>query len=271
MPGDKVEVILPLRKNRDLARSMFRAGTGTGSSLRQPSPMATGQVRGIRRLEAASGQLVRDPAQRGPDRLNLRNQKLAADMAPPKANEPELLTRARDRQNHTSKSNQELADDKAAEKQRKLLAMIDEVEAQRAGNQRRRPLIAHVQLWTPRRSSYVCDAPNNPLSSERGLFNASGNSPTALETARSGIIRGPVESGRLSPFGRSRTSCRRDDHVFLIEAPSDKSKSIKLFYQKALFELGASGHGGADPFEVLRATCCAAIRSAALGSAPQSC
>lgn len=74
---------------------------------------------------------------------------------------------------------------------------------------------------------------------------------TALETARLGIIRGPVGIGKTFALWQIADELSQgEDRVFLIEAPSDKSKAVKRFYQKALFDIGASGHGGADPFEV---------------------
>lgn len=74
---------------------------------------------------------------------------------------------------------------------------------------------------------------------------------TALETARLGIIRGPVEIGKTFALWQIADGMSQgDDHVFLIEASSHKSKSEKRFYQKALFAIGASRHGGVDPFEV---------------------
>ena len=132
MPGDKVEVILPLRKNRDLA--WINVPGQAPERIELAPTFAYGDRAGARYqagLEAASGQVVRDLARNvDPTVSTFENQKLAADMAPPKANEPELWTRARVIDKTTlRKSNQELADDKAAEKQRKLLAMIDEVEA----------------------------------------------------------------------------------------------------------------------------------------------
>jgi len=66
----------------------------------------------------------------------------------------------------------------------------------------------------------------------------------AMETARLGIGK----SFALRRIAEDLT--QGDDQVLLIEAPSDKSQSVRRFYQKALFDLGFCGHGGADPFEV---------------------
>jgi hypothetical protein len=38
----------------------------------------------------------------------------------------------------------------------------------------------------------------------------------------------------------------------LVEAPSDKRKSMQRFHQKAVVDLGMSGLGGADPSEVFK-------------------
>lgn len=76
-------------------------------------------------------------------------------------------------------------------------------------------------------------------------------SRAALETARLGIVRGPVGIGKTFALRQiAEELSQGDDQVFLIEAPSDKSASVRRFYQSALYDLGAYGHGGADPFDV---------------------
>lgn len=74
---------------------------------------------------------------------------------------------------------------------------------------------------------------------------------TALETARLGIVRGPVGIGKTFALRQiAEELSQGDDGVFLIEAPSDKSKVVLRFYQSALIDIGVYGHGGADPFDV---------------------
>jgi DNA transposition AAA+ family ATPase len=76
-------------------------------------------------------------------------------------------------------------------------------------------------------------------------------SRAVLETARLGIVRGPVGIGKTFALRQiAEELSQGDDQVFLIEAPSDKSKAVRRFYQSALFDLGVYGHGGADPFDV---------------------
>lgn len=76
-------------------------------------------------------------------------------------------------------------------------------------------------------------------------------SRAALETARLGIVRGPVGIGKTFALWQiAEELSQGDDQVFLIEAPSDKSKSVRRFYQSALYDIGVYGHGGADPFDV---------------------
>lgn len=75
----------------------------------------------------------------------------------------------------------------------------------------------------------------------------------ALDTARLGIVRGPVGIGKsfaLRQIEEELSQC--EDRVFLVEAPADKSASVQRFYQKALFDLGFSGHGSSDPFGVFK-------------------
>jgi type II secretory pathway predicted ATPase ExeA len=72
-----------------------------------------------------------------------------------------------------------------------------------------------------------------------------------LETARLGIVRGPVGIGKTYALRLIADHLTKDsDKVLLIEAPSEKSQSVRRFYQNALFDMGYFGHGGADPFEV---------------------
>ena len=82
-------------------------------------------------LEAASNRAVRDLARDvDPTVSTFEEQKRAADMTTPKAPAPELWTGPRviDK-TALRKSDREFADDAAAENQRKMLAMIDEVNA----------------------------------------------------------------------------------------------------------------------------------------------
>lgn len=74
-----------------------------------------------------------------------------------------------------------------------------------------------------------------------------------LDTARLGIVRGQVGVGKTFALRQIEEELSQgDDQVFLFEAPSDKSKSINRFYQKALFDLGFGGFGGSDPFEFFK-------------------
>ncbi len=74
-----------------------------------------------------------------------------------------------------------------------------------------------------------------------------------LDTARLGIVRGQVGIGKSFALRQIEDELSQGkDQVFLFEAPSDKSKSITRFYQKALFDLGFGGFGGSDPFEFFK-------------------
>lgn len=74
-----------------------------------------------------------------------------------------------------------------------------------------------------------------------------------LETARLGIVRGPVGIGKSFALRLIWEELDQgDDLVFLVEAPADKSASIQRFYNKALFDLGFRGFGGSDPFEYFK-------------------
>lgn len=74
-----------------------------------------------------------------------------------------------------------------------------------------------------------------------------------LETARLGIVRGPVGIGKSFALRQIWEELDQgDDQVFLVEAPADKSASIQRFYNKALFDLGFRGFGGSDPFEFFK-------------------
>ncbi len=76
-------------------------------------------------------------------------------------------------------------------------------------------------------------------------------SRAALETARLGILRGPVGIGKTFALRQIADELSQGgDVVFLVEAPSDKSKAVRRLYQATLFDIGACGHGGADPFDV---------------------
>jgi hypothetical protein len=76
-------------------------------------------------------------------------------------------------------------------------------------------------------------------------------SRTALETAQLGIVRGPVGIGKTFALRQiAEELSQGEDYVFLIEAPSDKSKAVRRFYLSALSDIGVYGHGGADPFDV---------------------
>jgi AAA domain len=75
----------------------------------------------------------------------------------------------------------------------------------------------------------------------------------AMETARLAIARGPVGIGKTFALWQiAEELTQGEDVVFFLEAPSDKSASIQKFYRKALFDLGFSGFGGADAFEVFK-------------------
>jgi type II secretory pathway predicted ATPase ExeA len=76
-------------------------------------------------------------------------------------------------------------------------------------------------------------------------------SRAALETARLGIVRGPVGIGKTYALRQVADELSQgDDDVILIEAPADKSAAVRRFYLSALCDIGVYGHGGADPFDV---------------------
>lgn len=128
MPGEKVEVLLPPRKDRGHARINLPG--------RAPEPIelapifAYGDRAGARYqagLEAASNRFVRHlERDLGPTVSTFELQKLAADMSPPKANTPEQWTGPRviDK-TAPRKTEEQLAEEHRAERQRKLLAMIE--------------------------------------------------------------------------------------------------------------------------------------------------
>lgn len=92
-----------------------------------------------------------------------------------------------------------------------------------------------------------------PIIPTKAYSTLSAVARTLMETARLGIVRGPVGIGKSFALEQiAQDLSQGDDEVFLFESPSDKSKSIQRFYQKALFDLGFRGFGGADPFELFR-------------------
>jgi hypothetical protein len=128
MPGEKVEVLLPLRKDRGYAWVNL---PGRAPERIELAPtFAYGDRAGARyqaALEAASNRFVRDLARDlDPTVSTFEHQKRAADMTPPKAPAPELWTGPRviDK-TAPRKTEEELAEEQRAERQRKLLAMIE--------------------------------------------------------------------------------------------------------------------------------------------------
>jgi hypothetical protein len=127
MPGEKVEVLLPLRKDRDFAwinlpgRMPERVGLAP--------TFAYGDRAGARYqagLEADSNRAWRDLARDVDSTVStFEHQKRAADMTPPKANPPELWTGAGviDK-TAPRKTEEQLAEEVRQERYRKLLAMI---------------------------------------------------------------------------------------------------------------------------------------------------
>lgn len=128
MPGEKVEVLLPLRKDRGYAW-LNLPGRAPERIERAPT-FAYGDRDGARyqaQLEAASNQFVRDLARDlDPTVSTFEHQKRAADMTPPRAPAPDLWTGPRviDK-TALRKTDEELAEEQRAERQRKLLAMIE--------------------------------------------------------------------------------------------------------------------------------------------------
>ncbi len=127
-PGEKVEVLLPLRNDRGYAWVNLR---GRAPERIEMAPtFAYGDRDGARyqaSLEAASNRVVRDLARDlDPTVSTFEAQKRAADFTPPLAPAPDVWTGPRviDK-TERRKSPEELAEEQRAERQRKLLAMID--------------------------------------------------------------------------------------------------------------------------------------------------
>lgn len=71
--------------------------------------------------------------------------------------------------------------------------------------------------------------------------------------AQLSIVRGHPGIGKSFALQQIETELSRgEDEVYLMEAPSDKSRSLDKFFRKALFDLGFYGHGGADPYEYFK-------------------
>jgi hypothetical protein len=128
MPGEKVEVLLPLRKDR--GHAWVNLPGRAPERIELAPTFAYGDRAGARyqaALEAASNRVVRDLARDlDPTVSTFENQKRAADMTPPKAPAPDVWTGPRviDK-TAPRKTEEELAEEQRAERQRKLLAMID--------------------------------------------------------------------------------------------------------------------------------------------------
>jgi len=132
MPGEKVEVLLPLRKDR--GHAWINLPGRMPERIELAPTLACGDRAGARyqaALEAASNRAVRDVARDAdPTVSTFEQQKRAADMTPPKAPEPELRTGPRViDETALRKFDRRLAGDAAAENQRKVLAMIEKVNA----------------------------------------------------------------------------------------------------------------------------------------------
>ncbi len=128
MPGEKVEVLLPLRKDRGYA--WLNLPGRAPERIELAPTFAYGDRAGARyqaQLEAASNQFVRDLARDlDPTVSTFEHQKRAADMTPPKAPAPDLWTGPRviDK-TALRKTDEELAEEQRAERQRRILAMIE--------------------------------------------------------------------------------------------------------------------------------------------------
>lgn len=128
MPGEKVEVLLPLRKDR--GHAWVNLPGRAPERIELAPTFAYGDRAGARyqaALEAASNRVVRDLARDlDPTVSTFENQKRAADMTPPRAPAPEVWTGPRviDK-TAPRKTEEELAEEQRAERQRKLLAMIE--------------------------------------------------------------------------------------------------------------------------------------------------
>jgi len=128
MPGEKVEVLLPLRKDR--GHAWVNLPGRAPERIELAPTFACGDRAGARyqaSLEAASNRFVRE-LERDVDRTvsTFEMQKLAADMTPPRAPAPQLWSQPRviDK-TAPRKTEEELAEEQRAERQRKLLAMIE--------------------------------------------------------------------------------------------------------------------------------------------------
>lgn len=132
LPGEKVQVLLPLRKDR--GHAWINAPGRAPERIELAPTFAYGDREGARyqaRLEAASNQFIRDLARDiDPTVSTFEHQKRAADFSPPVANPPERWTKPLVIDKTASrKTEAELAEERIAEKQQRLLAMIDEAEA----------------------------------------------------------------------------------------------------------------------------------------------
>jgi len=133
MPGEKVEVLLPLRKDRGFA---WVNQPGRPPERIELAPtFAYGDRDGARyqgALEAASNRLVRDLARDvDPSVSTFEHQKRAADMSPPKANPPEFWTGPRviDK-TAPRKTEEELAEEAVQERLRRLDELTAQIEAE---------------------------------------------------------------------------------------------------------------------------------------------
>lgn len=128
MPGEKIEVLLPLRKDRGYA--WLNLPGRAPERIELAPTFAYGDRAGARyqaQLEAASNRFVRDLARDlDPTVSTFENQKRAADMTPPRAPAPDLWTGPRVIDKTAPRNTEEeIAEEQRAERQRKLLAMIE--------------------------------------------------------------------------------------------------------------------------------------------------
>jgi hypothetical protein len=135
MPGEKVEVLLPLRKDRGYAWVNLR---GRAPERIELAPtFAYGDRAGARyqaQLEAASNRFVRDLARDlDPTVSTFEHQKRAADMTPPRAKAPDVWTGPRviDK-TAPRKTEDELRDERARETLRQLAEVEAQIEAEKA-------------------------------------------------------------------------------------------------------------------------------------------
>jgi AAA domain len=95
--------------------------------------------------------------------------------------------------------------------------------------------------------------PITPIIRTSAYSMLSDTAQTLLAKAQLSIVRGHPGIGKSFALQQIETELSRGgDEIYLMEAPSDKSRSLDKFFRKALFDLGFYGHGGADPYEYFK-------------------